>query len=138
MYLCESLVAELSLRNYIVVRLMKDWLCSSTHYLQSAVSLPMQLWLERPNWSNRPRLIQTILCVFTSEVVMAALKYLRDRRVSKKPDIYTWLFYFIIALRFLTLNKVTEINKVMQCNCCFLGFQKFYWQKIIFTLFLNV
>lgn len=60
------------------------------------------------------------------------------RGSAEKPVVLTWLFHFIIAFHSSTSNKVTEINTVMQCNYCFLGIQRFCWQKIIFTLFLNV
>lgn len=46
----------------------------------------MWLRLERPKATEAtgPALIQTILCVFTPAVVIAAQKYLRDTWVSRK------------------------------------------------------
>lgn len=71
--------------NHIAVCLMKEWLCSSTHYLQSVVSLPMWLWRKRPKATEA-----TGRDWFTSQ------KYVEDMLVSGK----TWCSYLIILLHY--------------------------------------
>lgn len=83
-------------------------------------------WKARGSWSYRPRLLHTTEAF--------------QRRAGQQKDLMFLPDYFtsLLPFGFWTLNKVSEINRAVQCNYCFLGILKSCWQKIIFTLFPNV
>lgn len=83
-------------------------------------------WKARGSWSYRPTLPHTTEA--------------SHRRAGQQEDLMFIPDYFtsLLLSGFWTLNKVSEINKAVRCNYCFLGILKSCWQKIIFILFPNV
>lgn len=105
--------------NHVVVLLMKEWSCSSSHYLQSAMPLPMWSRLERPEATaatGRDWFRPSCVCLHQrSSQQPRSISEIRGS--AEKPDVLTWLFLLhywsaVVNLRWGYGNKYNSIINV--------------------------